>query len=170
MQLQPTQLSLRVLHTIHLPSTPLFPAPVGLVGNPVSQTGLRACFSKSPEFHTLVLENPPTPQPTAGKPLRSDSHFSLPPTETTALYLRKTHTTEAPLARAVPLCRACFANTPRIESRHAVFPSNGSSPSRRANHPRNPENNPCFPRPRKQRDAYNQEEQTQPFPLTVPLV
>jgi hypothetical protein len=77
----------------------LFFRACGTGGKTVAPDPLATRFSKSPEFHTPVLEIPHPPQHAPLKPLGSDSHFSSPPTETTVLFLRKNHTPEPPVAR-----------------------------------------------------------------------
>jgi hypothetical protein len=108
----------RAFDTTSTLCTAHFHLPVGSVGNHPPLSPLAALFSKSPDLHSLVLENSPPSQPPAPQPFRLNSHFSSLPTGTTA-FVFILFTQNHPLRRT---------STPR--SHHPVFTADptGSSP------------------------------------------
>jgi hypothetical protein len=147
----------RAFDTTSVLCTAPFHLAVGSVGNHLPLSPFTTTFSKSPDLHSPVLENSPPSQPPAPRPLRPISHFSSPPTGTTAFVLIL-FTYNHPLRRTSSPSLIRSLTPSRFERR----PGRQLSPPRV--HPRNPEKCPCFPPPRLFMDAYNQEKKRQSLP------
>jgi len=136
LQLQAPRALRRSFHRTHADSTASFSLPLGSVEKQEPHRPVLTPICKNPQFHSLNLENSHIRQLLLSQPLQLYFHFSCLNDGYYSLF--SLSPSVFPLPRRAPL--ACLKIT-----RALCWSSNLSHQANRPE-PRNPENQPCFPR------------------------